>query len=731
MRDCAARAAALQFARVRQGATFESAAKTRDIGHNMQKLGVAVGGFGLFAALVGLHSGDASLHLIAVAALICAYTTRQSVAISTFLKIFVAIFSCEVVVFGMARLIEAEALWPERWKDYTLPESMALTVAIFSILVFAVSHVDVVREMTRIADRFFDSEDVTKTRIWPFPAFVTRERAIAIALIVILVLINQTQVGISVRLSFFNRDWFNALQEKNAAEFWRQLLYVFMPWAFVYVASAVIEYVLTSMLIIRWRRWLTQYYVSRWLGGHRHYRMMLAGGIADNPDQRIAEDVNRFIDGGNEGYGIYSYSILLISTLSSLVSFAIVLWGLSGNYPIPGTNIHIPGLLFWIALIYATIGTVTTHLIGRSLTALYFERQLREADFRFSLARLREYSEQIALLAGEDVERASLGRRFGAIVANYLAIIDRRKKLTAFTSSYGQLSQIIPYLFTAPFFFAGKIQLGVMTQTARAFLTVENSLNFFINYYNFLADYKAVLDRLMSFDQAADSAEAISEPATAPVAGTTSLSVDLTLLLPDGRPIVEARDLTLEKGESVLLTGPSGSGKSTLFRAIAGIWPYCKGSVNVPAGAHVMLLPQRPYIPIGSLASAVAYPSESSAYPRAEMKAALDAARLAPFKNRLDEENNWGQRLSGGEQQRVAVARAILAKPDWLFMDEATSALDEKLEEEIYRMLAERLPNTTIVSIGHRSTLEAFHARHIAMEPAGDGLFTPREKVTA
>jgi len=697
----------------------------------MQKLGVAVGAFGLFTAVIGAHSGDASLYLLAAAAIICAYTTWRSAAISSFLKIFVAVFSCEVIVFGAARLLEAEAFWPERWKDYTIPESMALTVAVFSILVFVISHASVVSEMTHIADRFFNTEDTSRARVWPFASFVARERVIAVALIVILVLINQAQVGISVRLSFFNRDWFNALQDKNAAEFWRQLFYVFTPWAFVYVASAVIEYVLQSMLIIRWRRWLTQYYVSRWLGGHRHYRMMLAGGIADNPDQRIAEDVNRFIDGGNEGYGIYSYSILLISTLSSLVSFAIVLWDLSGNYPIPGTDVRIPGLLFWVALIYATVGTITTHLIGRSLASLYFERQLREADFRFSLARLREYGEQIALLGGEDVERASLGRRFGAIVANYIAIINRRKRLTAFTSSYGQLSQIIPYLFTAPFFFAGKIQLGVMTQTARAFFTVEGSLNFFINYYNFLADYKAVLDRLMSFDEAADRAETIGEPATTRVAGATDLALDLTLLLPDGRLIVEAKNLVFKKQETVLLTGPSGSGKSTLFRAIAGIWPYREGKVTVPANAPVMLLPQRPYIPIGSLAAAVAYPSEADAYPAEQMKTALDAARLGSFRDRLDEENNWGQRLSGGEQQRVAIARALLAKPDWLFLDEATSALDEKLEAEVYKMLAERLPGATIISIGHRSTLHAFHARHIAMEPIGGGVFSPLEKVPA
>jgi len=697
----------------------------------MQKLGVAVGAFGLFTAIIGAHSGEASLYLLAFASLTCAYTTWRSAEISSFLKIFVAIFSCEVIVFGAARLLEAETFWPENLKDYTIPESMALTVAVFSILVFVVSHAGVVREMTRIADRFFDTKDTSSARIWPFPAFVAPEPAIAVLLIVILVLINQAQVGISVRLSFFNRDWFNALQEKNAPEFWRQLFYVFTPWAFVHVASAVVEYVLQSILIIRWRRWLTQYYVSRWLGGHRHYRMMLAGGIADNPDQRIAEDVNRFIDGGNEGYGIYSYAILLISTLSSLVSFSIVLWDLSGNYPIPGTEIRIPGFLFWVALIYATIGTVATHLIGHPLARLYFGRQLREADFRFSLARLREYGEQIALLNGEKVERSALGRRFDAIVANYMAIINRRKRLTAFTATYGQLSQIIPYVFTAPFFFAGRIQLGVMTQTARAFFTVEGSLNFFISYYNFLADYKAVLDRLMSFDEAADRADAIGEPEPSRIAGVTDLSVDASLLLPDGRLIVEAKDLRLKKDQSVLLTGPSGSGKSTLFRAIAGIWPYEEGKITIPADAQVMLLPQRPYIPIGSLASAVSYPSEASAYTQDQMKTALEASRLAQFQDRLSEENNWSHRLSGGEQQRIAIARALLACPDWLFLDEATSALDEKLEAEIYAMLAERLPNTTIVSISHRSTLEAFHARRLAMEPIGGGVFSPLEKVQA
>jgi putative ATP-binding cassette transporter len=461
--------------------------------------------------------------------------------------------------------------------------------------------------------------------------------------------------------------------------------------------------------------------------------MTLAGGAADNPDQRIAEDVNRFINGADDGYGIYSYSILLISTVSSLVSFSFVLWELSGNYPLPGTNIYVPGFLFWVVLAYATLGTVITHLIGRKLTVLYFDKQRREADFRFSLARLREYSEQIALLAGEKAEQGTLIQRFAGIVFNYLAIVRTRKQLMMFTATYGQLSPIIPYVITAPFYFAGRIQLGVMTQTASSFGRVESALTFFINYYTSLAQFKSVLDRLASFDKAIDSARTTSDGAQiVSRAKTPDLALsDVTLSLPDGRRIVHVDQLALDPGRSVLLTGPSGSGKSTLFRAIAGIWPHVSGAISVPQNARVMLAPQRPYIPMGTLAEAVVYPAAVEDFARSDIEAALVGARLAPFVERLDEDNNWGQRLSGGEQQRVAIARALLAQPDWLFLDESTSALDEKLEADIYRVLRERLPKTTVVSIGHRSTLLEFHARHIEMQAGADGLFAPRDKVLA
>jgi putative ATP-binding cassette transporter len=528
-----------------------------------------------------------------------------------------------------------------------------------------------------------------------------------------------------VRLSFFNRDWFNAIQEKNAEEFWRLLLWVFTPWAFIYVASAIVEFVMQSMLIVRWRRWLTERYVTNWLAGAAHYRMTLSGGEADNPDQRIAEDVNRFIDGGNVGYGIYSYTILLISTLSSLVSFSIVLWGLSSNFVIPGTEIVVPGFLFWVALIYSAIGTIITHLIGRSLVKLSFERQRVEADFRFSLARLREYGEQVALLGGETTERRSLMGRFGAIIANYLALVDRRKKLMGFTATYGQLSPIIPYIFTAPFYFGGKITLGVMTQTAGAFSRVEGALTFFITYYTSLADFKAVLDRLTSFDAAIERAQAHPGLAVAPSQDGRVHVEGLKVALPDGRALARVDALTLEPGQHVLLTGPSGSGKSTVFRALSGVWPYATGALREPGG--VMLAPQRPYLPNGALRGAIAYPAAADAYSDADIRAALAAVHLPQLVDRLDEADQWQQRLSGGEQQRVALARAILAKPKWLLLDESTSALDEPAEAAIYDTLKRSLPGVTLVSIGHRSTLAALHDRRLRLEPSEDGAAVLRE----
>jgi vitamin B12/bleomycin/antimicrobial peptide transport system ATP-binding/permease protein len=705
----------------------------------MKILSVCVALFGLLALGVAQQFHDLAGGGLGVTALISALAIWRSVNLSSFLKIFIWIFAVETIVFGLCVLAAEASMWPAAYAEYKLPVTLPITVAIFSILVYLVAQTKVVGQMMKIADRYFDTAERGHARIWPLPAFGALERHVAVAMVVFLVLINQAQVGISVRLSFFNRDWFNAIQNKDASSFWQLLLLVFLPWAFVYVASSLIEFFVQSMLVIRWRRWLTEYYVDRWLGGHTHYRMSLTGSKADNPDQRISEDVNRFIDGGSDGasaggYGIYSFSILLISTLSSLVSFAVVLWGLSTNFTIPGTEFRVPGFLFWIALIYASTGTLVTHWIGRSLIGLYFERQHMEADFRFSLARLREYSEQVALLDGERTEQASLRERFGGIIGNWLALISRRLKLLSFTATFRQLSPIIPFIFTAPFYFAGTIALGVMTQTAGAFSQVESALTIFVSYYNSLAGFKSVVDRLTSFDEAIENAKMLGTMGPkrrATEGGVGAALEDVHIALPDGTRIVETEKLALPHGESTLLAGPSGSGKSTLFRAISGIWPYGQGSIHIPDGASVMVVPQKPYIPMGTLRAAITYPKAPDSHSDEEVRQALTDCRLANLLNCIDREEMWSQRLSGGEQQRLALARALLTRPDWLFLDESTSALDEKLEAELYKMLAMRLPNTTLVSIGHRSTLGAFHARRIDMTETEGGQFTPRDTPAA
>jgi putative ATP-binding cassette transporter len=694
----------------------------------MKALSIGVGLVSFVALVLAVTGEDTAIALFGAAAMLCAFTTLAALRISSFLKIFVGIFSTETIIFGVVVLAGREGLWPARYADYLPPESLPLTVAIFSILVYAVSHLNVVRQVTRIADRYFEAAEHATVNLWPLPRFPTRERTIGIAMVVFLVLLNQAEVAGALRLSFFKRDWFDAIQNRDAATFWYQLLLVFTPWAFALISMQVVEFFTQLMLVIRWRRWLTDHYVARWLGSHVHYRVSLAGTQTDNPDQRIAEDVFRFINGGADGsatttYGLYDFSIMLISKLTSAVSFSILLWDLSAKFTMPGVNIPVPGFLFWVAFIYSITGTVIVHWIGRPLIGLFFERQHMEADFRFSLARLREYAEQIALLGGEGTERQMARERFGALITNFIAVVYRQMKVTVFSGLFNQISPILPYVLAAPFFFAGAIQLGDMTQTADAFGNLTDALTLFVAYYTSFAGFKAVVNRLGTFDQALEDAHSrAAGPAlqTAP-AGAAKISLEgVDVALPDGRHAVTVRDLTLAQGENVLLMGPSGAGKSTLFRAIAGIWPFGRGRVRIPDGARVMVVPQKPYIPIAPLRAAVTYPSPPGAYGDDAIVKALDDVQLGSLSDQLDREEVWSQRLSGGEQQRVALARALLMQPDWLLLDESTSALDDKAEAQMYTLLAERLPATTIISIAHRATLGAFHHRHLGMAPEGD-----------
>ncbi|MET0904775.1 MAG: ABC transporter ATP-binding protein/permease, partial [Tardiphaga sp.] len=471
---------------------------------------------------------------------------------------------------------------------------------------------------------------------------------------------------------------------------------------------------------IRWRRWLTEHYLTGWLHNANHYRLQLQGETADNPDQRIEEDVQLFVE------QTLTLGIGLLSSVVTIGSFMLILWGLSEAAPLHlfGVDLNIPGYLIWAALIYAIIGTVLTHLIGWPLVGLNFRQQRFEADFRFNLVRTRENAEQIALLKGEPAEHQRLSLRFRQVVANYLDIMGRTKKLTAFTASYNQAAVLFPYIMIGPAYFAGKVQLGSVTQTASAFSSVQEAMSFFVAAYRTLAEWQSVVARLDGFEQAIANGQAlVTKPdiihTAARAEGDIALS-DLTVSLPGGAPLLRTDRFALRRGERTLLTGPSGAGKSTLFRAIAGIWPFGKGQVSMPTDASVMMLPQRPYFPVGTLKDAIAYPGATDRFDTAAIAEAVTAVGLPALAAQLDEDAHWNRMLSLGEQQRLGIARALLHRPDYLFLDEATASLDEPSEAALYGLIEARLPGTTVVSIGHRSTLHAFHRRHVAMAKAGD-----------
>jgi putative ATP-binding cassette transporter len=552
------------------------------------------------------------------------------------------------------------------------------------------------------------------------PYYRSEDRWAGWSLLVAVIVIELGTVAINVLLNSWNNRFYNALQERNWDAFVHELLY-FTVIVTIFIAIAVYQLYLNQWLQIRWRKWMTEHLLGDWLANANHYRMQLQGDAADNPDQRLTDDVKLFVDRTlNIGIG-------LLNAVVTLVSFIVILWTLSSEAPLHvlGRDLAIPGYMVWGALIYSALGTWVTHLIGRPLVGLDYRQQQYEADFRFNLVRVRENSEQIALLQGERAERQRLRDRFGAVVDNWLGIMTRTKKITAFTASYSQASVIFPFILTAPAYFAGKMQLGGMMQTASAFTSVQGALSFFISTYRTLAEWQAVVARLDGFETAIEVAKTLAtapdtvRSVAAPGAGAIRLD-DVRLRLPDHRPLVETSGLNLRSGERTLLTGPSGSGKSTLFRAIAGIWPFGDGAIRIPEGASLMMLPQRPYFPVGPLAAAIAYPAKEGAFDAAELGEVLTQVGLAPLAQRLSEEGHWNRTLSLGEQQRLGLARALLHKPQYLFLDEATASLDEPSEALLYRLVAEKLPQTTVISIGHRSTLDAFHQRRVTLERAGD-----------
>ena len=432
----------------------------------MRPLSIGVAITAAVALIVGTTKGDGdvlglaadpTLLSIGAVGLPLALTTFRSPLISPFLRVFATIFALEYLVTGLAFVVVEAGWWPPSLAEAAPPASLPITIAIFGLLVYLISFIAVIRQITRLADPYFATNDRRDLQITGFGARHVTESRFANALVVALVVISQLQVAINVRLSFFNRDWFNAIQTKDSAVFWSLLFGVFCFWAAIYVVSNLVEYYTESVLKIRWRRWMTERYYGLWLDDGGLYRTALVGQAADNPDQRISEDVRNFIS------STYAFSINLLSTVSTLVSFSIILWTIPADFTIPGTDITVPGLPFWVALVFSIVGTWLTHLIGKPLVRLDFRQERYEADFRFTLARLREYSEQVALLRGENAERRILGGRFGSIVSNFYAIVGRTVKLLTFTTSYFQANAVIPYIIVAPYFFLGKITRGQMT----------------------------------------------------------------------------------------------------------------------------------------------------------------------------------------------------------------------------------------------------------------------------
>ena len=522
-------------------------------------------------------------------------------------------------------------------------------------------------------------------------------------------------VYVAVAVIQWNARFFNALEAKDWDGFKREL-FLFGLITLGAIVSTACQYYFGQTLQIRWRRWLTERYVAIWMAEGRHYRIRFVDNTVDNIHLRIANDVLLFLQRTHElGTG-------LLNSTVALFSFAIILWGLSASTPLPifGTDWAFPGYLIWTALAYAGIGTLVAHLIGWRLIPLQFSQQRYESDFRFAIARVTDNAEPVALMAGEAVEREELRTRFWRLVRNWTALVQRQTRLIAFTAGYGHVSTVFPILVVSPAYLTGAITLGALVQAHLAFQRVEGAFAFCIGAYPKIAEWKAIMDRLAQFEAAMKVVDTHRDPlagiAFVPTPGPDLTIDNLVVRLGSGEPIATVPAIKLAPGEGLLVSGQSGSGKSSLFRALAGLWPLGDGAIKLPETGRVLALPQRPYFPLGTLRQALAYPTLAESVDDTALRHAMAAAGLIHLVPRLDEEAEWATVLSGGEQQRVAFARALIAKPSVLLLDEAVTTLEEAEADTLYRMLAERLPETIVISIGRAALLAPLHARAIVLD---------------
>ena len=570
--------------------------------------------------------------------------------------------------------------------------------------------------------------------------FRSEERRFALIMLAGLFVLAVVQTELGVVMTFWSNLIFDTFQRKDLPTF----LALFLTWqrlpsgwimpglpilVALLIAAACLNIFVTQYLQIRWRNWMTGNFLRRWLADRAYYRISIASeaeGIAtDNPDQRVSDDLAAFCGAGantRPGQDTLSFALGFVTNVVSLLSYVVLLWFLSRNVAFFGR--HIPGALVWVALFFSVGSTVLTYAVGRQLIPLRFFQQRYEADFRFGLVRARENTEGIALNGGEAEEESGLLERFGAIRRNFIGLLRRVLILNLTTISYGQVAGVLPYVLIAPVFFSGKATLGTMIQIQQAFGQVQGALSWFADNFPDLASWRATVGRLATFDRAIEAARRSQQKnVVRQQAGGTGFRLDdLSLSLPNGLALASGLSVAFERGVDTLISGRSGVGKSTLFRVLAGIWPFSSGRVEEPSGSR-LFLPQRPYIPLGTLRHAVCYPLAADKLPAGTAEAALvdaDLGHLLALIDRPDE--NWALRLSGGEQQRLAIARALVVKPDWLFLDEATASLDPETEGRMYAVLKRRLPGTTIVSIAHNPGVAAFHKRQLVLDGAAGSL---------
>lgn len=524
------------------------------------------------------------------------------------------------------------------------------------------------------------------------------------------------QVYMLVLLNGWNNDFYNALQQRAFESFW-PLIGQFAGFAFLHIIFAVYAVYVRQILEIKWRKWMTDKYLDRWLGHQTYYRLQVAGqDDMDNPDQRIADDVNSFV---NLTLGLF---VGVLKQATSLVAFVVILWNLSGSLDIPlgDTVLSVPGYMVFVTLIYSVVGTWLAHKVGRKLIRLNYDQQRFEADFRFSMVRVRENSESVAFYGGEKPELQNFRERFALVIGNFWGLMKRTKLLNFYVNGYAQIAIIVPVLMCAPQYFNGTMQLGGFMQTISAFGRVQDALSYFVESYDSIARYVAVIRRLGGFAGHMEEAEALAPSFDFTKNTSNALQLwQMDIALPDGRQLAEKLSIAVPAGKRLLISGGSGAGKSTLLRAIAGIWPYGTGEISLPTGWRTMFLPQRPYLPLGSLRRAIYYPQPVPENTDDNLTGLLERFGLQNLAGQLDAVDDWSRILSLGEQQRLAFIRILLLRPDIVFLDESTSALDEPREAQAYEILHQLLPQMAVVSVGHRSSLLNCHDKQLVL--AGDG----------